>query len=134
MTAGPDALYSLAFSPDGKTIVTASGNGTARLWNVATQRRIGAAMAVGDDLDSLDSIAFSPDGKLLATATVGGTVKLWNLATNQQIGVAMIVPSVTAVAFSPDDKTLATASNGTTANERGYGCGTWLPDVSSARS
>jgi len=88
MTTGPGATAggqpatgpgtaAAAFSPGGTMLATASGNGTARLWDVATQQEIGAPMTA--DTQPLYAVAFNPGGTMLATASGDGTVRAWNV-------------------------------------------------------
>jgi WD40 repeat protein len=96
----------VAFSPDGKTLATASNLGTARLWDLATHTQIGRPLGGNEGVESL---AFSPDGKTLAITRGGSSTSatLWDLATRTQIGVPL-GDSVGAMAFSPDGQMLAT--------------------------
>ncbi|MFP4123495.1 MAG: WD40 repeat domain-containing protein, partial [Coleofasciculus sp.] len=67
--------YSVVFSPDGKTIASASGDGTLRLWN-----REGELLhTLSGHEETVWSVVFSPDGKTIASASNYKTVKLWNL-------------------------------------------------------
>src|SRR5687767_14141502 len=72
-------IFSLAFSPDGRYIATASWDGTSRLWNTETGELIRL-------LDSragvrLWSIAFNPDGRTLATGCEDGNVRVWEIGS-----------------------------------------------------
>jgi WD40 repeat protein len=100
-------VYSLAFSPDGRTLASGSKDGRLMLWNVTTGKEIGALK--GQD-DSVWGLAFSPDGMVLASGQ-WGKVKLWDVATRKEITRLAHDRPVHGVAFSPDGKTLA-AGNG----------------------
>jgi WD40 repeat protein/serine/threonine protein kinase len=66
LTGHKQLIWSLAFSPDGKTLASASDDGTLRLWNVATRRELLSIRRLGVGLRGL---AFSPDGQLLVAGS-----------------------------------------------------------------
>jgi len=109
----------VAYSPDGKTLVTADSDSTVRQWDIATHAQIGAPVTVPGKV-TVTGVAFSPDGITLATAEDDGTVRLWDVATRSQIGAPISVPhtfdgkGALGVTFSPDGKTLVTAGNDNT--------------------
>jgi WD40 repeat protein len=60
-------VYSVAFSPDGKQVVSSSYDNTVRLWDAATGR---ALQTLEGHSSGVSSVAFSPDGNLLSTLRV----------------------------------------------------------------
>jgi WD40 repeat protein/tetratricopeptide (TPR) repeat protein/predicted Ser/Thr protein kinase len=102
-----DGITSVAFSPDGKTVLTGSNDKTARQWELATGKPIGQPL---QHQGTVTSVAFSPDGKTVLTGSNDKTARIWDAATGKPIGSPLEhQDGVTSVAFSPDGTTVRTA-------------------------
>jgi WD40 repeat protein len=96
------------FSPNGEWLLTASEDGTARLWETATGKPVGEAMK---HADWVHGASFSPDGKLIVTASQDRTARLWEAGTGKPVSEPMGHDSrVLWAGFSPDGKLVATAA------------------------
>ncbi|MGK3979566.1 protein kinase [Sorangium sp. So ce118] len=109
----PDWVINAHYSPDGGRIVTASSDGTARVWNADGT---GTPVVLRGHQHEVSSAAFSPDGKRIVTASKDKTARVWNA---DGTGTPMVLhgheESVSSAAFSPDGKRIVTASNDKTA-------------------
>jgi WD40 repeat protein len=68
-------VYGVAFSPDGRTLASASADRTVSLWDVEHRRLLGR---LAEHTAGVIGVAFSPDGRTLASASADRTVILWN--------------------------------------------------------
>jgi WD40 repeat protein len=94
----------LAFTPDGKQLVSGGFDGYLRVWDLASRKEVRAIKVEGGTVYSL---ALSPDGRMAATAGRDG-LKLWNLAAGTEVpSEAMNKHECVAVAFAPDGKMVA---------------------------
>src|SRR5262249_13802857 len=97
-------VNALAYSDDGKLLVSGSSDGTVRVWNAATQEEV-VAFDVAK-LGEVRSVAISADGKTVAAGVRYGTVKVWDVATRQEKTLKGHTSDVWGVAFTPDGRTL----------------------------
>ncbi|KIO00850.1 hypothetical protein M404DRAFT_71678, partial [Pisolithus tinctorius Marx 270] len=68
-------VNSVAFSPDGKRIVSGSRDNTVRVWDVEGAVQIGTPLE--GHIDVVRSVAFSPDEKRIASGSWDNTVRVW---------------------------------------------------------
>jgi WD40 repeat protein len=104
---------SLAFSPNGQSLVTGTATGEVDLWNIATGTKLAEPQAATTTtVDGESAVAISPNGQLIAFAVSAGTdiwdVKLWSVATGKVVAtIAGSNADVTSLAFSPNGSQLA---------------------------
>ncbi|KAH8591927.1 WD40-repeat-containing domain protein [Bisporella sp. PMI_857] len=103
------AVKSVAFSPNGKQIVSGSDDETVRLWDVVTGTAL--QMLKGHE-DVVTSVTFSPDSKQIVSGSYDQTVRLWDVATGVTLqSFEGHLHAVTSVAFSPNGKQIVSGSN-----------------------
>lgn len=114
------AIYTVAWSPDGKYIAAGdgglggghgqpiTGQGTVQIWNAATGSPL---LSYHGHVSRITTVAWSPDGQEIASGSADKTVQVWNAFTGRLLltyrGHADVV---TSVAWSPDGKEIASAS------------------------
>jgi WD40 repeat protein len=97
----------ISFSPDGKTIASASEDKTVKLWSIEGRE----LHTFKGHSSKVTSVSFSPDGKTIASASEDKTVKLWSIEGAELYTFKGHSSAVTSVSFSPDSKTIASASS-----------------------
>ncbi|MBD2771613.1 serine/threonine-protein kinase [Iningainema tapete] len=103
------SVFSVAISPDGKTLASCSHDNTIKLWNLTTEQKICTLKGQKGHSGSIRSLAISPDG---CTVVSGSTrIKAWNLATGKEIcTLEGHHDSVSSVAINPNGKVIASGS------------------------
>ena len=106
-------VYTAAYSPDAKRIVTAGDDHTARIWDAAT----GKPQAVlKGHLSFVLSASFSPDGKRIVTASPDKTARVWDTASGMSLtALKGHSDSVWSAAYSPYGTRIVTGSYDKTA-------------------
>jgi WD40 repeat protein len=77
-----DVLHSLAFSADGKWLVSGGRSRIVRLWNVATRKE---EKKFRGHRSWIESVAISPDGRTIVSGAQDSTVRLWDIQSGKQL-------------------------------------------------
>jgi len=104
-----DRVTSLALSPDGKTMVSATLEGAVIVWNAQKGTQLFPPLALANTTEFVSGAAFSPDGSTFAVGLGYRSVELFDTATAQPLGNPLSNPkgsAVSPIAFSPDGVTL----------------------------
>ena len=106
--APPVPVRSAVFSPDGKQILTATADGTVRIWDAVSDKQLLSIPGFGP----LNDAAFSPDGKSIVTASNDGIARILNARTGKVIVMlnpfGRSNPAVSSAAFSPNGRLVVT--------------------------
>jgi len=113
---GAIAVFSVAFSPDGRMLASGDADGAVQLWNItspAGPQPLGQESV--EDTDVIDSVAFSPNGQVLASAGYDGAIRLWDVSdpdSPQPLGQPLAAGSGTvySIAFGPHGTMLASGN------------------------
>ncbi|WP_367888901.1 WD40 repeat domain-containing protein, partial [Azotobacter beijerinckii] len=106
-------VYFAVFSPNGRRVVTASGDGAAHLWDADSGRALGEPLR---HEGMVWHVAFSPDGRRVVTASRDGTARLWDAESGRALSEPLRHESwVWRATFSPDGRRVVTASEDKTA-------------------
>ena len=108
LTGHTDGINSSQYSADGKKIVTASLDNTAKIWDSESGKLI--RNLVGHT-SAIRSACFSPDGTMVVTASWDKTSKIWDVETGDVLADLIGHTSwITSACFSPDNKRIVTTS------------------------
>jgi WD40 repeat protein/serine/threonine protein kinase len=103
-----ESVLSVAFSPDGKWLASASHDGTIKLWDSMSGQLIRTFLGHSR---AVNCVVFSPEGNRLASASADATVRIWGATSGQQMQrLEGHTFDVNCVVFSPDGKRLASAA------------------------
>ncbi len=103
-----DKVFTLAYSPDGKWLVSGGDDNVVRLWDISGQSEI---RSLEGHTGWIKSVAFSSNGQLLASAGMDGSVKLWDASSGIKFTSRKQGDRVEAVVFSPNGALFATSGN-----------------------
>ncbi|KAF5340142.1 hypothetical protein D9758_016858 [Tetrapyrgos nigripes] len=108
------AVESVAYSLDGRYIVSGSGDNTVRIWDVQTGHQFGESF-IGHT-ECVWSVAYSPDGRHVVSGSDDYTLRTWDIQTGQQVGESLEGhrDGVHSVAFSPDGRHVVSGSEDNT--------------------
>ncbi|HEY2364931.1 MAG TPA: hypothetical protein VGH87_01050, partial [Polyangiaceae bacterium] len=110
--AGNYGTRSMTFTPDGKTLLTASGDGTLKMWDASTGESL---RALPGHTAEVATVCVTPDGR---QAVSGGdhTIRVWSLPEGKPVRtIDAATPRVYALALSPNGQTIVTGGDNGTA-------------------
>ena len=100
---------SIAFSPDGKTLVSGSRERVIPFWDVSTGK---LKTTLEGHAGEVTSVAFSPDGKILVSGCSDGRIHFWNVATGEREAILSGHRNeIRSITFSPDGQSVASLTS-----------------------
>lgn len=106
------AVNSIAISPDGSRIASASDDQTVKLWDAVTGRELTTRRG---HTDAVQSVSYRPDGSQIITASADGTIKVWDGSSGEiTTTISGHASGVSCAVFHPDGTRIVFASDNST--------------------
>ncbi|EJD02440.1 WD40 repeat-like protein [Fomitiporia mediterranea MF3/22] len=107
------SVLGVAYSPDGRHIVSASEDGAVNIWDAQTGAQIAS---LEGHQGSVESVAYSPDGRHVISGSDDKTLRVWDVETGAQVGTPIEghVGGIRSVAYSPEGRHIVSGSDDTT--------------------
>jgi hypothetical protein len=102
-------VLTVAFSPDGKSLAVGSWDGTVKLWDVATGKKI---RQLPEHRTPVTRVEYSSDGKVLLSNGQDGTLGFWDTADGKQLRLLKDLPPISNFRLAPNGNFLATTHRG----------------------
>lgn len=109
LTGHKEAVYGICFSADGKQVLTASGDATAKVWEVSSTKEFKTYAGANGHKGLILSVALSPDGTQFATGSADNSVRVWDYPSSQPLQQLALSAQGRIVIVSPDGSKLAVA-------------------------
>jgi WD40 repeat protein/transcriptional regulator with XRE-family HTH domain len=124
LTGHASWVRTVAFSPNGRTLVSCSTDRTIKLWDIGTGECL---KTLREHTGRIWCVAFSPDGQILASGSDDRTVKLWEVSTGECLKtLQQHTAAVWTVSFSPDGQFLVSGGEDQTVRLWDVGTGKCL--------
>ncbi len=116
LTVAPSQMTTVAYSPDGSTLVAGAHDSTLWHWPVGPNGTpIGTGQALHGFANWVDSVAFSRDGQYLAAGSSDNSARIWRTSDWSDIATLNDVSPIDGIGFTAGDQAVATVDeNGTT--------------------
>ena len=103
-TGDSDGIYAVAFSPDGRHVLSGNANHSMKLWDATVLKEI-RAFTVNTKDDLIAAVAFSPDGRYALSGASDRVLRLWDIATGSELRTFTGHAGwVSSAVFSPDGR------------------------------
>ncbi|KZP17818.1 WD40 repeat-like protein [Athelia psychrophila] len=110
LEAHKDYVRAVAYSPDGRHIVSGSDDETIRVWDAETGEAVGEPLR--GHTNYIMAIAYSPDGRHIVSGSVDKTIRIWDAETGESVGKPLRghTGAIWSIACSPDGRYIVSGS------------------------
>jgi WD40 repeat protein len=109
-----EPVYAVAYTPDGKFVLTGSFDKSLKIWDAATGKEVKTFAGTTGHQNLVLAVAINPEGTLFASGSSDNTARVWDFPTSAPLRALECKDGVLSVALSADGaKAFASTKDGT---------------------